>query len=103
MRALILFLLLVPLSTSAQEKEWYCSERTTHEMRKCAFKKLVDSDKNLKQELQSKTFEEWVGIRQSMCEEAYRQSKEVTIYPLMVLKCSVDMNKILLEKTSSFN
>ena len=72
-------------------------------MRECAFSKLVQSDKKLKQELKSKTFEEWVGIRQTMCEEAYMQYKEVTIYPQMILKCSVDMNKTLLKKTIGLN
>ena len=72
-------------------------------MRECAFSKLVQSDKKLKQELKSKTFEDWVGIRQTMCEEAYMQYKEDTIYPLMILKCSVDMNKTLLQKTRGLN
>ena len=52
---------------------------------------------------ESKTFEDWVGIRQTMCEEAYMQYKEGTIYPLMILKCSVDMNKTLLQKTRGLN
>ena len=96
-------LLLIPLSVLAQGKEGYCNEGNTYAMRECAFSKLVQSDKKLKQELKSKTFEEWVGIRQTMCEEAYMQSQEGTIYPLMILKCSVDMNKTLLQKTRGLN
>ncbi len=74
MKSFLLLLLLIPLPALAQEKEGYCNE----------------GNKKLKQELKSKTFEEWVGIRQTMCEEAYMQYKEGTIYPLMILKCSVD-------------
>ena len=103
MRSFLLFLLLIPFPALAEEKEGYCNEGTTDAMRECAFSKLVQSDKKLKQELKSKTFEDWVGIRQKMCEEAYMQYKEGTIYPLMILKCSVDMNKTLLKKTRGLN
>ena len=103
MRSFLLFLLLIPLPALAQEKEGYCNEGTTYAMRECAFSKLVQSDKKLKQELKSKTFEEWVGIRQTMSEEESMQYKEGMIYPLMILKCFVDMNKILLQKTRGLN
>ena len=66
-------------------------------MRECAVSKFVQLDKRFKQEFKSKTFEEWVGIRHRICTEAYMQYKEGTIYPLMILKCSVDMNKTLLQ------
>ena len=103
MRPFLLFLLLIPFTALAQEKKKYCNEETTYEMRECAFIKLVQSDKTLKQVLKFKTFEEWVGIRQTMCEEAYMQYKEGIIYPMMILRCSVDMNKTLLRKTRGLN
>ena len=103
MRAFLLFILLIPLTASAQEQEEYCNQGTTIEMKRCTFKRLVQSDTKLKRELKSKAFEEWVAIRQRMCEEAYMQYKEGTIYPLMILKCSVDMNKTLLQKTRGLN
>ena len=103
MSPLLLFLLLITCPALAQEKGVYCNEGTTYAMRECAFSKLVQSDKKLKQKLKFKTFEEWVGIRQTMCEEAYKQYKEGSIYPLIILKCSVDMNKTLLQKTRGLN
>ena len=103
MKSFLLLLLLIPLPALAQEKEGYCNEGNTYAMRECAFSKLVQSDKKLKQELKSKTFEEWVGIRQTMCEEAYMQYKEGAIYRMMLLKCSFEMNKTLLQKTRGLN
>ena len=86
MKSFLLLLLIIRFPALEQEKEGYCNEGNTYAMRECTFRKLVQSDKKLKQELKYKTFEEWVGIRQTICEEAYMQYKEGTIYPLMILK-----------------
>ena len=50
-----------------------------------------------------KNFESWVRIRQRMCEEAYLQYKEGTLYSKMIIKCSAKMNKTLLQKTRGLN
>ena len=53
--------------------------------------------------MKPKTFENWVGIRQQMCEEAYDQYKKGTIFPQVVMSCSIDMNKTLMKKMGGLN
>ena len=103
MRFFLLFLLLIPLTATAKEKKGYCKEGTTYEMRECAFNKLVQSDIIVKRELNYKTFQEWVRIRQRMCEEAHMQYTENSINPIMILTCSIEMNETMLKKTRGFN
>ena len=38
-----------------------------------------------------------------MCEEAYAQFKKGTIYPQVVMSCSIDMNKTLMQKMGGLN
>ena len=102
MRALLLLFLLIPLPAAAEEEN-YCNEGTTYEMRECAFKRLTESDKRLKKTMKTKTFEQWVGISQRMCEEAYAQYSKGTIYPQLIMKCSIDLNKNYLQKTKGLN
>tara|TARA_B100000029_G_scaffold215753_1_gene213541 strand:- start:157 stop:462 length:306 start_codon:yes stop_codon:yes gene_type:complete len=101
MRLLLILILFIPLPAAAEEKD-DCNG-TTYAIRECRFKKLVQSDKELKKVMKPKTFENWVGIRQQMCEEAYDQYKKGTIYPQVVMSCSIDMNKTLLQKTRGLN
>ncbi len=101
MRLLLLLLLFIPLPTAATEKD--DCDGNTYEIRECRFKKMVESDKGLKKVMNSKTFEEWVGIRQRMCEEAYDQYKKGTIFPQVVMSCSIDMNKTLMKKMGGLN
>ncbi len=103
MRYLLLLILLIPLTALAKEKEGYCNEGNESDMQECASKKLVESDTKLKREVKSNTFEKWIGIRQKMCEEAYRQFPKNTVEQLMILKCSIKMNKTLLQKMSGIN
>jgi len=103
MRLVLLFLLLISFSALAEDKEEYCHEGTNLEMRECSLKKLVKSDKKLKQQLTFEIYEEWLVIRQRMCEEAYLQYKEGTLYSKMIIKCSAKMNKTLLQKIRGLN
>ena len=99
---MLLFLLLfIPLPAAATEKD--DCEVTSYALRECRFKKLVQSDKELKKVMKPKTFENWVGIRQQMCEEAYDQYKKGTISPQVVMSCSIDMNKTLMKKMGGLN
>ena len=101
MRLLVFLLLFIPLPAAATEKD--DCDGTTYEIRECRFKKLVQSDKELKKVMKPKTFENWVGIRQQMCEEAYAQYKKGTIFPQVVMSCSIDMNKTLMKKMGGLN
>ena len=103
MKSFLLFLLLIPLTASAQVKEGYCKEGSTYEMHECAFKKLIQSDKELKKSVKQKTFKNWVLIRQKMCSEEYSKYKNGAIYPLFVMRCSINMNKVLLKKMGIIN
>ena len=102
MRAILFLLLLITLPISANEQE-DCREGNTYEMRECEFRRLKAADQKLKKKLKPKTFEDWVSIRTTMCRETYEQYKEGTIYPLVVMRCSIDMNNKLLEKTNGLN
>ena len=99
---LFLLLLVIPVPVTAEEKN-YCNEGTTYEMRECAFKKLVSSDKQVRTKLDPRIFETWVEIRQEMCEQAYENYKEGTIYPQMIMKCSIELNNKFLEQTRGLN
>ena len=102
MRPFLFLLLLIPLPAIAEEKN-YCNEGTTYQMRECAFKKLKKSDNKLMKTMKTKTFEKWVGIRQEMCEQAYEKYKEGTIYPQMIMKCSIELNTKYLQQTKGLN
>ena len=102
MRLFLFLLLFIPLPAAATEKD-DCDGPTTYAIRECRFKKLVQSDKELKKVMKPKTFENWVGIRQQMCEEAYEKYSKGTIYHQVVMKCSIDMNKTLMQKMGGLN
>ncbi len=102
MRLFLLLLLFIPIPAVATEKD-DCDGSTTYAIKECRFKKLVQSDKELKKVMKPKTFEDWVGIRQQMCEEAYDQYKKGTIFPQVVMSCSIDMNKTLMKKMGGLN
>ena len=101
MRLLLLLMLFIPLPAAATEKD--DCDGTTYAIRECRFKKLVESDKKLKKVMKLKTFENWAVIRQQMCEEAYDQYKKGTIFPQVVMSCSIDMNKTLMKKMGGLN
>ncbi len=103
MNHFIIFLFLIPFPALAQVKDESCKEESTHKMHECAFRKLVQSEKKLREELKTKTFEEWVMIRQRMCEGAYLHYKGSNIYSKMIMECSIEMNNILLQKTKGLN
>lgn len=103
MKPLLLLLILSPLPLAVSETGPCFNEAPNGASnRGCAFKRLVQSDKNLKAQLSPKTFKLWAGIRQRMCTEAYGQYKKKAIYPELIMNCSLGMNKSLLEKRRGF-
>ena len=98
MRLFLPLLLLLPLPAGAAlEKQEYCDGYTTIDMRVCADIRLINQKFALKRKLQKRTYKRWDELTSTLCEKSYEPYREGTIYPLMLSKCSAELNEVLLD------
>ena len=98
MRSLLFLLLLLPASAEARlEKQEYCDGYTTIDMRVCADIRLINQKFALQRKLDKRTFNRWNKMTSNLCQKSYENYKEGTIYPLMLSKCSAELNEVLLD------
>jgi len=100
MREIILLgsVLLLPLPAEARlEKQEYCDGYTTIDMRVCADIRLINQKFALKRKLKKRTYKRWDEVTRTLCEKSYEPYREGTIYPLMLSKCSAELNEVLLD------
>ncbi len=98
MRPLLFLLLLLPLRAGAAlEKQKYCDGYTTIEMRVCADIRLFNQKTKLRNQLNGRTYKRWDELTNHLCQKSYKPYKEGTIYPLMLSKCSAELNEVLLD------
>ncbi len=82
---------------AALEKQEYCDGYTTLDMRVCADIRLLNQRMALRRKLNRRTFNRWDDLTGALCEQSYEPYKEGTIYPLMLSKCSAELNEVLLD------
>ena len=98
MRSFLALLLLLPLpAVGALEKQEYCDGYTTIDMRVCANIRLVNQKFALQRKLKKRTLRRWDDLTSHLCEKSYENYEDGTIYPLMLSKCSAELNEVLLD------
>ena len=77
-------------------------EGTQFQLRVCADENLMASDAKIREELPPELATKWEEATTVVCEERWKDFKTGSIYPMMILKCNDNLNRVLLKEFEPF-